>query len=380
MENIIYFNNAATTWPKPDTVKEAVSGWFKMPPINSSRHCNCIKKQDDVDVECKRIIAEFFNVDRNKYDIIITPGCTYSINTVINYLYKFGYSKIVCDSNNHNSIYRTHYEKINKKPCMLDNCRYVVREDIKEDWYMALTHVNNVDGSIMDIKSMLNFLVDNNIHNPVILDVTQSAGTFDIDITDLNYDNLYVVCSGHKGLYSTTGIGFLIAPKNRITIPFVSGGTGGHNSMDYEHTNSLEAGTPNELSMRSLIAGIQYIQKMGLDHFKISKRLLVEFFIEQWNIFVEKRPEIQNYFELCENKNPEAGIICLKIKDELQCKTIIEKIQKDYSIIVRSGVHCSPLYHVNVLRCNSTLRLSFSPYNQKSEINKFFDALEHIVF
>jgi selenocysteine lyase/cysteine desulfurase len=360
---LYYFNNAATSWPKPQQVINTINQSLLKPSINSSRHCNCITKEDDVDIVCKNTIANLFNVDNEKYDITITCGATYSANIVINWLSQKTNQNIylITDNSNHNSIYRTHYEKINNNPIIVDwdDFIYGYTFDTDKSYYAVITHANNVDGTVIEtdtISKILDILRPFNI--PVIIDITQSAGTYDIDISKYNYDNLYIICSGHKGLYSTTGIGFLIHPKKSIDIPLISGGTGGFNGIDYQHTNSLEAGTPNELAMHSLIAGINYIKdKMAFTRDK--KSMLVNHFIKSYNEFGSN---LQHILELVECKNPQSGIVCFKIKNKQKTEEFLQELTKT-GFIVRSGVHCSPLYHINILKCDSTVRFSFGCYN-----------------
>ena len=261
MNNIIcYFNNAATTWPKPQSVVNTVCNSFKDPLVNSSRHCNCIKKTTDFDVVCKKKIKELLNVG-DTYDVVLTNGATYSANIVINWLSKKNSNiKLITDNCCHNCIYRTHYEKIGSKPIIIKDWNLLNIDN--DNYYIAICHMNNVDGTLIDESSLSKIILQAKKFNiPVIIDITQSAGTYDINISSYNYDNLYVICSGHKGLYSIQGVGFLICPHNSINIPLISGGTGGVDGIDYKHTNSLEAGTCNEIAINSLIAGIDYVKK-----------------------------------------------------------------------------------------------------------------------
>lgn len=374
---IYYFNNAATTWPKPASVVDAVKNYFTTPPINSSRHCNCLKQHDDVDNVCKRKIAEFFNVDQEKYDVTITAGCTYSANIVINWFSKEDPKPIlITDNCAHNSIYRTHFEKIGGKPFIIKDwdqiSDFIVQQNT--NYYVAISHVNNVDGTLITddkIFKVIDFCKKNK-NIPFILDITQSAGTYEIDISKYNYDNMYIICSCHKGLYATTGIGFLISPKDVIKIPLISGGTGGANGIDYTTTGSLEAGTPNELAMVSAIAGIEYIQKKTLRMISLRKKSLVEFFLSRYNTIDDNFKKV---FELVECKNPESGILCFKMLNRERCEEFITHLTKDYNVIIRSGVHCAPLYHINVLKVEATMRISFGSFNIINDVDYLIDSI-----
>jgi selenocysteine lyase/cysteine desulfurase len=377
---IYYFNNAATSWPKPNSVVLSLPEFLNKPPSDSARHCNCVRTDEDTDIKCKNKISNFLNINTENYDITLTCGSTYSANIVINWLSKkYDNIQLLTDSSNHNSIYRTHYEKIGTNPVIIE-WDWLINNSNKllsynSNYYCVITHTNNVDGNTLSddkIIQILNILKPYNI--PVIIDITQSAGTYDIDISKYNYDNLYIICSGHKGLFSITGIGFLIHPKKSIDIPLISGGTGGINGIDYEHTNSLEAGTPNEIAMNTLIEGILSISAITTKYIRYKKSQLYNYFIDNYKTISEK---FKNIFDIVPSKNPESGIVCLKILDKQKSEEIIQKITEN-GFMVRSGVHCSPLYHINILQCDSTFRLSFSMFNLQEDILEFINLLKTI--
>lgn len=391
MNSLCYFNNAATSFPKPECVKKSVMDFFTKPPINSSRHCNCIKKSTDVDILCKSKINQFLNVDESKYDIILTPGATYSANIVINNFklqeYTSIYVHLITNNSVHNSIIRTHYEKIHSQPIIINDIKDIY--NIKEsefgygdhNYYVALSHCNNVDGSVLsdeEIEIVINYCKKHN-NIPFILDITQSIGTFDIDINKWNYDNLYIICSCHKGLYATQGIGFLIYPKGSIKTNLISGGSGGVNSIDYKKTDTLEPGTQNELAMCSLIAGIDYVKKSTLKNIRIYKNIIYTHFINLYKEFIKNNNKFTKIFELItpsDSDHKYSGIVCFKILDKQKAEVLIENLTEKYGIITRSGVHCTPLYHINKLHCNSTWRLSFSIHNTKAELQYLFDSIQ----
>lgn len=380
MNEIYYFNNAATTWPKPECVIQAVRNYFDNPPINSARHCNCIKNKEDIDLVCKRKIAEFFHVDTDKYTVTITNGSTYSSNVVVNWLSrKYNNNiRLIVDNCAHNSIYRPHFEKIGTDPVLIDSWETFDHFDYDGgNYYAGVTHENNVDGTLLSQDQLKKIVKDLGQYNiPIVIDITQSAGTYDINVSDFDYDNLYFICSGHKGLFSTTGIGFLISPKDKIDYPFVSGGTGGYQGLDYKNTGSLEAGTPNELAMVSLVAGLDFINEMGLKTIRLHKEMLVDYYLQRAK---DIKPEFKKYFEQLPVKTKSSGLICYKALDKMVCTEIISKLNQDYKIVVRSGVHCAPLFHINVLRCDTTLRISFGFFNKKSDIDYLIDSINKIV-
>ena len=367
-----YFNNAATTYPKPNVIENSVAEYFINPPVNSLRHCNCIKKSTDVDVVCKKEIIDFFNINTDYCDVVITPGATYSANIAINAIaQKFTKPTLITNNWCHNCILRNHYGRIGTKPIIIRDLNNIDNVELNDNCYVAITHQNNVDGKIINDDTILKVIECCRPYNiPIVLDITQSAGCYEINITKYNYSEMFVFCSFHKGLYSVPGIGFLTVPREYSKYKLIYGGTGGKDSIDYETTNSFEVGTVNELAMKSVISGINFIKKIKFDDIQYHKSSLCNYFISLYNNY----KTINKLFKL-NDCNPSSGIISLTMLHIQKCEEIITELTQKYNIIVRSGVHCSPLYHINELKCNSTLRLSFGRYNTKSDIYYFFDKL-----
>ena len=366
-----YFNNAATSFPKPNVIEKSVADFFKNPPVNSSRSCNCIKKENDVDVVCKKKLRDFLNIS-DDYELILTPGATYSANIAINAISK-KLDKPILISNSwcHNCIMRNHFARIGTTPILLDDFKDIHNTIHDNNYYIAITHQNNVDGNIIDDETIIDIISKCSKYNiPVILDITQSIGSHPINISKYNYENLFVFASLHKNMYSVPGIGFLTVPKQYTDYKLIYGGGGGVDSINYKDTKSFEVGTPNELAMASAIAGIDYINKIGMSKISLTKEILCNYFQKLWcsNITC-----MNNTFKL--NKcYPKSGIISLSPLYTQKCYEIVQDLTTKNNIICRYGLHCSPLYHFNILKCNSTLRFSFGHFNTKLEIDYLFEA------
>ena len=177
-----YFNNAATSFPKPNVIEKSVADFFKNPPVNSSRSCNCIKKENDVDVVCKKKLRDFLSIS-DDYELILTPGATYSANIAINAISK-KLDKPILISNSwcHNCIMRNHFARIGTTPILLDDFKDIHNTIHDNNYYIAITHQNNVDGNIIDDETIIDIISKCSKYNiPVILDITQSIGSHPID-------------------------------------------------------------------------------------------------------------------------------------------------------------------------------------------------------
>lgn len=372
--SVIYFNNAATSYPKPEIVNKSIIDGLYRPPIDSTRVCNCKKSKTDLDMICRESVSKFFNLSE-EYEVIFTPGATYSLNIILNHFRKSGYTSAYTTNQEHNSVYRTlhaldyniHYFSY------LDNNTIDIKDFNFDNSIFVINHECNVDGRLLKLDNIIKHCKENSI--PLILDITQSAGTENIDISKYNYDKICIACSAHKGLFSIPGFGFLIKPKSYKMIPFLSGGTGS-SSGDSINTDSLEVGTQNYFGIVSLLAGLNYINKIGLDFVRELKKQNFLYYIDRIKR-IKCFDLYDKLYKINNSKNESSGIVCLKVNSSKAIE-FVNKL-KDNNIIVRHGLHCSPLYHNNVLQCQSTIRLSFGIFNTYSDIDKYCDIVDKIL-
>lgn len=375
MKRMIYFNNAATSNPKPPQVMTAILKSLSDPHNESTRSCNCKKNSKDDDIVCKSIIKKFFNLPQS-YNVIFTPGATYAFNVVVNHLIKdLGIKKCFCTYQEHNSVYRVVNERIGDVEYIpFDQDRHLCFDNIQLSGCVFINHECNVDGNLIDLKEALSH-IPNDI--PVIIDITQSAGTFDIDVASFKRDNLYLVCSTHKGLMSLSGLGFLVYPSGVKFSPFILGGTGDQSIITTE-TPSLEAGTSNMTAIASLLGGFAHLSEATPSFVRYRKNNLTTYFLETLKKMPCYLPIINQYYPIEEHRvNFESGIISMCVLGD-KGNAIVNKLQEK-GYIVRHGMHCSPLYHLNVLKCKTTIRISLGVFNTMDQIDSFCSDLNDII-
>lgn len=380
MSSVIYFNNAATTFPKPYCVDSRIIRSLDSPPIDSMRVCNCKKNNDDLDLLCKDAVSKFFNL-QNNYDVILTPGATYSSNIILNHFSKLGYNTAYTTKQEHNSVYRTlNALKYDIKYLPFDSNNQLIFDDLDDPFVdysksvVVINHECNVDGNLVDMFTASEYC--KKIGCPLIIDITQSAGTFDIDISKFQNDNIYFVCSAHKGLFSIPGFGLLIKPKGYNIQPLIFGSTGS-NSVDSINTDSLEVGTQNYLGIVSLIEGITYLRREGLDFIRSKKTELCNYYFNKikemkcYDLYTKMFNCDQHFCKM------DSGIISLKVNTSL-ANEFVNRL-KTNDIIIRHGLHCSPIYHLSVLNCKSTIRFSFGVFNTFPEIDRYIKIVDTLL-
>ncbi len=373
---MIYLNNAATSYPKPDTVINAVTSYIKSIPFHSSRG-GCETDIDPI-LFCRQKLAKLFNVT-NSNNIIFTSGSTEALNLAIRGLESNG-KHIITTAIEHNSVLRPlkvleedGIIELSIIPC--DKTGYVKTEDIakeiKENTIaIIVSHCSNVTGTLLDIKSISKIAHSNNAI--IIVDASQSVGCIDIDVIEEDIDVL--AFTGHKSLYGIPGTGGLYIREGIKLKPLKVGGTGAKSETLYqpkERPTYYESGTPNSPGIISMSAGIDFIFNIGLNEIKKKKIALTVKIANE----LEKLSQIIVYGNNTKNRSP---VFAFNIEGYLSSEVSLI-LENTYGIIVRSGLHCAPLIHKALGTYPTGLvRISPSYFNTFEEIDICINAIKEI--
>ncbi len=373
----IYFNNAATSYPKPDTVIKSVNEYMSSMPINSERAG--VDNENDFVNECRKTLARFFAIpDEN--NIFFTSGSTESINLAIKGL-DLKDKHVISTVMEHNSVIRplkqrekNHNTRLTFIPCNekgeIDK-QSVINAISPDTIALFINHCSNVTGAVNDVKEIFDFTRKKGIINA--LDISQSAGNVNIDIPKTGAD--MVAFTGHKSLFALPGIGGLYLKKTLDLEPLKTGGTGIQSNVLYqpqERPLYYEAGTKNYAGIVSLKAGIDFINSRGIENVKKHKtHLLNTLFNELYDnkeLLIHSAPASNN-----------AGIFSFNIQG-MCAEDVCYILEKSYGIILRVGLHCAPLIHSYIKSGeNGCLRASFSYFNTIEEIQYFIKAIKEII-
>jgi cysteine desulfurase family protein len=375
-DNIIYFNNAATTWPKPQLVTKMVNKIIKHPIVEKGRTTT----GGDIDyVETTRdALAEFFNVDTPD-NFIFTSNATDSLNLLILGFVKNHKSKkfhVITTELEHNSVLRP--LKTLERDDLIDlsvipfNENKINIDDVKkaitsETRLFVMTHGSNVLGSIQDINEIGEYLKSNDIF--FIVDGAQTAGQVKINLSQSPVDAF--VFTGHKSLFGFTGIGGFLLNEPDAVDAIKQGGTGIYSNYLYQPQEmplKFETGTHNYIGIASLYAGIQYLNQITLPKIELKCKRMTEYIISR----LAENDNICIY-----NKNPELPIISFNI-NSIENDEVGLVLMNQYKIIVRTGLHCAPLVHKKIDNGNGCVRLSLSYLNSKDECEYVADAITKI--
>ncbi|MBP3495411.1 MAG: aminotransferase class V-fold PLP-dependent enzyme [Clostridia bacterium] len=374
---MIYLDNAATTFPKPQCVSDEIIKCIKKYCGNPGRssHKLSITSAEKI-YETRILLSELFNAEPE--NVVFTYNTTYALNIAIKSLIKYSSHVLISDIE-HNSVIRPIHELSLKKLCSYDvfstdgttdDIINSINSKIKKNTSLIVcTHVSNVGCRCLPIKDIGKICKENNIK--FIVDGAQSAGIHNINIKEMNIDALCI--PGHKGLYGPQGVGAIIYNNEKTERSIIQGGTG-INSLELTMPNFLperfEAGTLSTPCIAGLCESLKWLKKIGVENVKRHEEelytLLVDLFCENNDVSLYLMNDYPGN-TLLFNVN---GISATTIANELNNR----------DICVRSGFHCSPFAH-RLLKTEKSgaIRVSFSVFNTKNNIYTFFDNLTDII-
>ncbi|MBS3811792.1 MAG: aminotransferase class V-fold PLP-dependent enzyme [Halanaerobiales bacterium] len=377
---MVYFNNAATTWPKPENVYKEVNAFFRQEGVNPGRSqdlktMNINRKIFDT----REKLANFFG-QKDSSRFVFTSGATESLNLAIKGLLNRG-DHVISTRLEHNSVIRplndlikegritVDYLSFNKKGIIE---RAMIEDVIKDSTALiVISHASNVLGTVNNIREIADFAQQNNIK--ILLDAAQTAGVLEINLNQIKVDMLSI--PGHKSLYGPPGIGSLFIRKNINLDTLMEGGTGSNSlntSQPEVMPDKYESGTMNTLGIIGLGAGLDFIRKTEIN--KIYKHE-----INLLKNFIEGLSEIKNIVIYgSRDLKQKVGVLSINLSN-LSAAKFAYLLQNEYNISVRSGLHCAPFLHKEMGTVDKGMvRFSFSFFNTLDEVNYALNVIDDI--
>ena len=376
---MIYLDNAATTFPKPEAVYNAMMDCMKNYCANPGRagHKLAMKAAREI-YDTRENIAKLFNID-NPMNIVFTNNATDSLNLAIKGVVNKG-DHIITTSMEHNSVIRPikALEKVGVENTIVqcDEQGFLNIDDLEKSIkpntkLIVTTHASNVCGTLIDIKSISEIA---NKHNILyLIDASQTVGVYDIDLKDIKADML--AAPGHKGLLGPQGTGILYIREGLNIDILKEGGTGSRSEDLFQpdlFPDKYESGTHNTPGIVGLNEGVKFIFKEGIDKIKEHEEELCKYMLER----LEEVPNIIIYGPKDANKR--ASVISINIGN-MDSGEITFLLDSEYNIATRSGIHCAPLAHKTLGTLEQgAVRFSIGYFNTKEEIDKAINALKEI--
>lgn len=373
-------DHAATSWPKPLGVIEAVTAAMQGPIANSGRGSHSMALTAGRTLfEARMKIAQLFHIN-NSNQIVFTANTTEALNLAIKGYLKPG-DHVVTTMLEHNSVRRPLEFLSRTQGITIDYVEVdtegqinldAVKQAFKENTTMLICcHSSNLLGSILPIAELAKLAHE---HGAVMaVDAAQTAGLYPIDVEQMGIDLL--AFPGHKGLLGPQGTGGLyIAPHIQLQ-PILHGGTGSQ-SEELEQPNVLpdryEAGTMNTAGIAGLKAGVQFVLNRGVEHIYEHEWQLTQLLIGNLKNIPNAKvlgPELGK---------PRTGIVSFYLLDRDASETAFQ-LDRYYGIAVRAGYHCTPLAHQSVNTTETgAVRASVGYNTTVEDIYKLIDAVTAI--
>ena len=377
---MIYFDNAATSWPKPPEVIAAMTDFMERAGANPGRSGHRMSLEAGrIVFNAREKVAELFKI-RDSSRVIFALNGTYGINLGIKGLLRER-DHVVVTSMEHNSVMRPlrHLEEMKKIKITVLQCQRNGQLDL-DDLRKALeekaalviaTHASNITGGIMPVREIERLAKE---HDAVFMvDACQSAGSLPIDVEAMGIDLL--AFTGHKGMLGPQGAGGLYIREGIELEPLVQGGTGSNSEQEIQPDflpDRYESGTLNTVAIAGLGAGVEYLLKAGIRKVREKEKALVRKLIQGMKLIegieVYGPEDAENRIAICSFN--------LKGKDPGQVGYLLDR---EFEIMCRVGLQCAPAAHRTIGTFpQGTVRFSLGYFNQEEEIDAALDALGKI--
>lgn len=377
-QTVIYFDNAATSFPKPESVYRAQDHISRTCCANPGRGGHYLAHQAAKIVLSARLdLARFFNIS-DCAQIAFTSNATEAINVALFGLLQAG-DRVVTTSMEHNAVARPLYELqqrgIEVVKVQADHYGRVTFNDIKQacsvsTQLVVLSHCSNVTGTLQPIDEIGPWCRQQGI--TFMVDAAQSAGVFPIDVEAMAIDLL--AAPGHKSLMGPQGVGFLYVDEKIHLKPLKYGGTGTFSSQltqPEQMPEHLECGTLNTPALAALSAGILFVEQVGMAAIRQHEQELTN--------RLRHGLSLLDKVILYGPDEAEGGVVSFNVekRDPAEVGFLLDH---HYNIGVRVGLHCSPDAHRTIGSFpQGTIRISPGYFNTQEEIDCLLIAVTEII-
>ena len=381
MEGIIYLDNAATTYPKPQSVYDYMHEFYQKHGVNPGRsgYDMCMATEEVVHSTRTKLIQLFNGSDPDR--LTFSYNASDSLNMIIQGMCEQG-DHVITTNLEHNSVLRPLYHLEHDKVIEVtyvpfDENGYIdpgdIKRAIKKNTKMVvMNHCSNVIGTVQPVAEVGRICREANIYFAV--DASQTAGAIPVDIEEMNIDLL--AFTGHKCLMGPTGIGGSYVRENVPIRGTRFGGTGVRSAYRFhleEFPYRMECGTLNIVGVAGLNAGVKWIQEQGMENLHQKEMAL-------WRRLRDGISKVDGAVMYCadsaENHNP---VLSINVGG-WEAADVGTMFDMDFNIACRTGLQCAPLVHVGIGtdKIHGTVRVSIGPFNTEEHIDTAISAVTEI--
>ncbi len=378
---MIYLDNSATTYPKPESVYASMDRFYRKSGVNPGRSgYDLCMEAGELQNATRKLLTRFFN-GRDANRLCFCYNATDALNLIIFGMLREG-DHAITTTLEHNSVLRPlfHLSReggVDVDYVPFDGAGFVDPEDIRRRMrpntkLVIVNHGSNVIGTIQPIREIGRICREHGV--PFVIDASQTAGQTPID---LEADLVDVIAfTGHKSLMGPTGIGGLYVGENVTIRPSRAGGTGVRSAERFhpeDYPYRLEFGTPNILGIAGLHAGVSWVTARGIDVIAKHEAGLAA----RLRDGLKAIPEVTLYCQ--DDPAHHLPVLAFNIRglEALDSGTLLDV---DYDIACRTGLHCAPLVHeqLGTAAIKGAVRFGVGPFNTEGEIDAAVEAVSAI--
>lgn len=378
---MIYLDNSATTYPKPEVVYQFMDSFYRNNGVNPGRSgFDAAIAAEEMVQGTRKLLTGLFNGD-DPNRLTFSYNASDSLNMILQGLAEKG-DHVVTTMLEHNSVLRPlHHLMLNGiievTIVPFDTQGYVHPDDIqrairKNTKMVVVNHCSNVIGTVQPLAEFGKICREKGVF--LVVDASQSAGALPVDMKAMGID--VVVFTGHKCLMGPTGIGGSYVMENVPVRGTRFGGTGVRSAQKThleEFPYRLECGTLNIVGVAGLYAGTKWVMEQGIENLHARE-------MDLWEKMRKGLQQIDHVVTHCaespENRNP---VLSLNING-FESGDVGTMLDVDYNIACRTGLHCAPLVHqgLGTDRIHGTVRLSIGPFNTEEHVSTAVKAVADI--
>ena len=377
MNGMIYLDNAATSFPRPETVYQEMDRVNRTLSVNAGRGgYKAAHEASGIIFDTKKMLTELMHCT-GKADVVLTPSVTQAFNQVLNGLDITSDTVVYMTPYEHNAVARTMEAIRQRTGCTvsvlplgmhfeidLKKTEYLFHE--KNPDIVISTVISNVTGYKLPVKEF--FGLAKQYHAITIADAAQATGLIDLNFDDMNAD--IIGFAGHKTLCGPFGVGGFILSKDVSLKCILTGGTGSDSlnlSMPESAPGRYEAGSENIVAIAGLHAALEWLKDN--QHMERIKQL-TDYLVNQ----LSKNPMV-TVFDMKE----QLGIVSFVVEG-YDSGDVGRILDDEFDIAVRTGYHCAPYIHeyLKDTAYGGTIRVGIGPFNTKEDLDVLLDAIESL--
>jgi len=373
-QGLIYFDNAATVWPKPESVYRFMDQFYRTQGVNPGRSgYDLAIEAGSLLAKLRQRLTKFFGGDEDVPErLVFSYNVTDALNLIIPGLLAPG-DHVITTNLEHNSVIRPVNHMVRDCGCEatylpFDGNGFIDPNDVRKairpnTTVVIVNHGSNVIGTVQPLKEIGALCREHDIL--LVVDTAQTAGIIPIDMKEMNVD--VVAFTGHKALMGSMGIGGLCIRKHVEVRQVRAGGTGVRSVEPYhleEYPWRLEFGTPNMVGVAALWAGQDWLDESGVERVHAREMRLASKLVEGLRAIEGVR------LYCCANLQNHLSTILMNVAG-VDPGDVGIMLDVDHNIATRTGLHCAPLVHqqLGLVQNHGGVRFSVGAFNTREDVD-----------